>query len=227
MCRAEHPPSVRDYLPELSFIRIEDGSGRAQTLHFGARREGVHRLISSNFPVPPDAGSTRVSVPDRWWSSIDPTVDRRSIPVRILSALYPVTTDGDRGDADAAYALASGSGPRLNARGDRRDRKSDDQPEQAADLRLVAGSRAVPTEFALMQNYRAHSTLLDGRIRALREASPRSYNASVKRSPPLWMPGRNRAIILRRSRPTTSHRVFISTASRRIVQAVRKMLLIR
>ena len=58
------------------------------------------------------------------------------------------------------------------ARGDRRDRKSDDQPEQAADLRLVAGSRAVPTEFALMQNYRAHSTLLDGRIRALREASP-------------------------------------------------------
>ncbi len=147
-----------DHLAGLSSIRIEDGSGRAQTLYFGARGEGGPSPGQFELPpVPPDAGfdsrfgsgsMVEFHRPDRG--------PEESFAVRIHSALYPVTIRWDiRGDADAAYALASGDATgapewRVPIEGTGSRTLSRDQ---AADLRLVAGSRAVPTEFALMQNY--------------------------------------------------------------------------
>ncbi len=150
--------SPRDYLAELSFVRIEDGAGRAQTLYFGERSDGSPSPELFELPpVPPDAGfDVRFGSGSMVEFHDAKNGAESSVPVRILSARFPVTVRWEiKGDPGTLYTLASsapggsqeslaqieGSGSRTLNR------------EQAQSLRLVAGSRGVPKEFSLLQNY--------------------------------------------------------------------------
>lgn len=152
---------ARAALADLHSLKVEEATGRAQTLWFGDRTaSGPPAGLFELPPVPPDAGfDARFgsgTMVEYLQGPEGPENAGAGIPVRILASRYPITVrwevkpggttgwalafSADNGAAETTVPI-SGSGSRTLDRA------------QASSLRLVSDGGRVPQSFALHQNY--------------------------------------------------------------------------
>jgi hypothetical protein len=135
------PSEVRNRIPEeLNFITISDAAGNIQSLYFDSRGE-----TSVELPPAPPAG-----IFDARFGSVDVTgaAITDGVPVRISSAVYPVTVSWKGSSGHASAIVVNGREVSLNGKGS----VTLTSPSESLVLRTDA-SGAIPGAYRLHQNF--------------------------------------------------------------------------